>query len=34
MVFLLYVLMNRVVGEARERKTPAGKQNFNFVSGR
>ena len=33
-VFILHVLMNRVVGETREREVRAGEKNFDFVGGR
>ena len=34
MVFVLDILMNRVVGKAREGKSAAGEQHFNFVGRR
>ena len=31
MVFFFYILMNGIVGEARERKSSAGDKHFNFI---
>ena len=34
MIFFFNILMNGIVGETSERKSPAGKKNFNFVGRR
>ena len=34
MVFVFYILMNGVIGEARESKAPTGEEYFDFIGGR